>query len=61
MFADEDCATRVAGLAKIDGTFAQSAVHTAIAGTSLLNYPIATGLLLRTTEEKLGIEASALG
>jgi hypothetical protein len=41
-------------LAMIDGTFAQSAVRTAIAGTALLNYPVVAEMLLRATEQDLG-------
>jgi AcrR family transcriptional regulator len=61
-FTTDDCAaTAMRILAMIDGTFAQSAVRTVLAGTSLLNYPIVTEMLLRTTEQELGLKAGTLG
>jgi hypothetical protein len=47
-------------LAMIDGTFAQSAVRALVAGTALLNYPVVTEMLLRATEQDLGMEIGAL-
>jgi DNA-binding transcriptional regulator YbjK len=61
-FATGDCAASAMRiLAMLDGTFGQSAVRTAIAGTSLVNYPIVTEMLLRTTETELGLESGVLG
>ncbi|ORA31955.1 TetR/AcrR family transcriptional regulator [Mycobacterium aquaticum] len=61
-FVADDCAAAAMRiLAMIDGTFGQSAVRTALAGTSLVNYPIVTEMLLRTTEQELGLDARALG
>ena len=47
-------------LAMIDGTFAQSAVRTAVAETALLNYPIVAEMLLRATEQDLGLDIGTL-
>jgi hypothetical protein len=56
-FTFGDCAASAMRiLAMIDGTFGRSAVRTAIAGTTLLNYPIVAEMLLRTT----GLEAATL-
>jgi len=61
-FTTDDCAAAAMRiLAMIDGTAAQSAVRTAIAGTGLLNYPAVTEMLLRTTEHELGLESGTLG
>lgn len=60
-FATDDCgAAAMRILAMIDGTFAQSAVRTAVAGTALLNYPVVAEMLLRATEQDLGLEAGTL-
>lgn len=47
-------------LAMIDGTFAQAAVRTALAGTGLLDYPTVTAMLFRVAERELGLAAGAL-
>ena len=60
-FTSDDCgASAMRILAMIDGTFGQSAVRTAVAGTSRLNYPVVTESLLRTTEHELGLAPGAL-
>jgi hypothetical protein len=60
-FTTEDCgAAAMRILAMIDGTFAQSAVRTAVAGTALLNYPVVAEMLLRATEQDLGPDACTL-
>ncbi|KAA0120110.1 TetR/AcrR family transcriptional regulator [Mycolicibacterium sp. P9-22] len=60
-FTTDDCgATAMRILAMIDGTFAQSAVRALVAGTALLNYPVVAEMLLRATEQDLGLEIGAL-
>ncbi|OBC12449.1 hypothetical protein A5784_33215 [Mycobacterium sp. 852013-50091_SCH5140682] len=60
-FVTDDCAAAAMRiLAMIDGTFGQSAVRTALAGTSLVNYPVVTEMLFRTTEQELRLDAGAL-
>ncbi|OZE19473.1 hypothetical protein CH262_24345 [Rhodococcus sp. 05-2255-1e] len=60
-FAPLDCAsTAMRILALIDGTFAQSAVRTALSETSAINYPIATDMVFRHTELELGLAPGTL-
>lgn len=59
--SDDTSASAMRILATIDGTFGQSAVRTAVANTSRLNYPVVTESLLRTTEHELGLVPGALG
>lgn len=60
-FTAEACAPAAMRiLAMIDGTLGHSAVRTAIAGAPLLNYPVVTEMLLRSTEKELGLPTGAL-
>lgn len=56
-----DCAASAMRiLALIDGTFAQSAVRTALSTTSAINYPIVTDMVFRHTEAELGLPPGML-
>lgn len=60
-FSTPDCAaSAIRILAMLDGISAQSAVRTAIAGAGLLNYPVVSEMLLRTTESDLGLRPGTL-
>jgi DNA-binding transcriptional regulator YbjK len=60
-FAAEDCAASAMRiLALVDGTFAQSAVRSALTSTSAINYPVVTDMLLRHTEMELALPAGSL-
>lgn len=60
-FHTDDCAAAAMRiLAMVDGTTAQSAVRTAVARGGLINYPVVTEMLFRTTEHELGLAAGSL-
>ncbi|MEN0137374.1 MAG: TetR family transcriptional regulator C-terminal domain-containing protein [Rhodococcus sp. (in: high G+C Gram-positive bacteria)] len=60
-FTVADCAsTAMRIMAMIDGMFGQSAVRSALAGASTLDYPTVEAMLLRTTEQELGLADGTL-
>ena len=61
VFEVENCsASAMRILATIDGTLAQSAVRSALAQATTLDYPVVTEMLLRHTETELGLAMGSL-